>query len=199
MATENSLITTKSVNDLSGRWGLGIGACFVSGLVAGFAGLIPFGSIVVGGPMTLGLCIFGLAYARNEEPTFEMIFDGFKQFETSCPLYIVRAIFVLLWSLLLIIPGIIAAMAYSQSFYLIVDDPSLGIMDALRKSKEMMDGHKMRYFGLCMRMFGWAILCLFTIGIGFFWLIPYSTVAFANFYDDLNPSPTEFDITDHLV
>ncbi len=200
MATENSLITTKTVDDLRGGWGLAMGGTVAASAIATAAGaFIPFAGMIVGGPFALGVSYFSLAYARGEQARFEQVFDGWKKFEQSCPLYIVRNIFIFLWTLLLIIPGIIAGINYSQAFYLLADEPDLKVMDALKKSKEMMQGHKMRYFGLCMRMFGWALLCLLTFGIGFLWLMPYSAVAFANFYDDLNPQGKEFDVTDHLV
>lgn len=55
-------------------------------------------------------------------------------------------IFIFLWTLLLVVPGIIAAISYSQTFYIIAEDSSIGPMDALRKSREMMDGYKWKYF-----------------------------------------------------
>ncbi len=199
MASENGLITSKSIQDLSGRWMLGMAGVIGSSILLGIAGMIPFGILVTGGPLALGISIFTLAYARGDNPEFGMIFDGFKNFEKSCPVYIVRTIFIVLGFICMIVPGILLAIMYSQVFYLLADEPDLGTMEALKKSAAMMEGHKLRYIGLCMRMFGWAILCIFTLGIGYFWLAPYSAVAYANFYNDLNPGPTEFDITDHLV
>jgi uncharacterized membrane protein len=94
-------------------------------------------------------------------------------------------IFVLLWTLLLIIPGIIMAIAYSQTFYIIADDKNITPMDAIRKSVRLMNGYKGKYFLFCLRFLGWAILCLFTLGIGFLFLIPYMRVCFAKFYEDI--------------
>ena len=94
-------------------------------------------------------------------------------------------VFVFLWALLLIIPGIIAAIAYSQTFYILAEDDTIGSMDALRKSKEMMIGYKWKYFCLGLRFIGWALLCVLTLGIGFLWLSPYIQVSYAKFYEDL--------------
>jgi uncharacterized membrane protein len=87
--------------------------------------------------------------------------------------------------LLLIIPGIMAGLSYSQTFYILSEDPSIGAMDAIRKSKEMMYGNRWKLFCLGLRFIGWLLLCILTLGIGFIWLAPYMAVSMAKFYDDL--------------
>jgi uncharacterized membrane protein len=94
-------------------------------------------------------------------------------------------LFVILWTLLLIIPGIIAGLSYSMTFYILSDDRTLKPREALDKSKQMMDGYKMKLFKLALRFFLLALLCILTLGIGFLWLIPYANVTMANFYDDV--------------
>lgn len=94
-------------------------------------------------------------------------------------------IFVSLWTIVFIIPGIIAALSYSQTFYLMIDDPSLSGMDALRKSKELMKGHKCEYFLLCLSFIGWAFLAAMTFGIGFIFLLPYMALSQAVYYNNL--------------
>jgi uncharacterized membrane protein len=98
---------------------------------------------------------------------------------------VLMLVFTLLWMLLLIIPGIIAAISYSLTFYIIADDDTIKPMEAIDKSKQMMDGYKWKYFFLALRFLGWALLCILTLGIGFLWLIPYVQVTFAKFYDDV--------------
>lgn len=91
--------------------------------------------------------------------------------------------------------AIIASLIYSQMFYLMCDDSALGPMEALRTSKQMMQGYKGKLFCLGMRFFGWAMLCLLagvvTCGIGavvgFLFLAPYASASYARFYDDLRP------------
>jgi uncharacterized membrane protein len=87
------------------------------------------------------------------------------------------------------IPGMVAAivasLAYAQTFYLIADEPTLGALEAVRKSKRMMAGSKGKLFCLNLRYFCWGLLCLLTCGIGFLFLGPYMGTGFAHFYDDL--------------
>jgi uncharacterized membrane protein len=142
-------------------------------------------SIVITGPLTLGWVGFVLALSRNQNPKFEQIFGGFNRFGTALGAYLLTLLFIILWMLLLIVPGIMAALSYSQTFYILSEDPSIGAMDAIRKSKEMMYGNRWKLFCLWLRFIGWLLLCILTLGIGFFWLAPYMAVSMAKFYDDL--------------
>jgi uncharacterized membrane protein len=72
-----------------------------------------------------------------------------------------------------------------MTFYILADDPGIKPQDALKKSKSMMDGYKLKLFYLCLRFFLLALLCILTLGIGFLWLIPYVHVTMAKFYDDI--------------
>ena len=92
---------------------------------------------------------------------------------------------MILWLLLLIIPGIIAALRYSQTWYILSEDKNIGALEAINKSKEMMVGNKWKLFCLYFRFFGWFILCILTLGLGFIVLGPYMSVSFAKFHDDL--------------
>jgi uncharacterized membrane protein len=67
----------------------------------------------------------------------------------------------------------------------LADDNSIKAMEAIDKSKKMMDGYKWKYFCLGLRFLGWALLCILTLGIGFLWLMPYMQVSMAKFYDDV--------------
>ena len=91
---------------------------------------------------------------------------------------------IFLWFLLLIVPGIVAALSYSMTFYILADEPDINAKEALEKSKIMMDGHKMDLFLLGLSFIGWALLCILTLGIGLLWLIPYMNVSAAKFYQD---------------
>jgi uncharacterized membrane protein len=94
-------------------------------------------------------------------------------------------LYILLWSLLFIIPGIIVAISYSMVFFILVDDPNIKITEALKKSKKMMFGYKWKYFCLGFRFIGWILLAALTFGVGFLWLLPYMQVSYAKFYDDI--------------
>jgi uncharacterized membrane protein len=142
-------------------------------------------TLIIGGPLALGAAIFSLSMSRGKEARLEQIFQGFNNFSTAFIAYLLIILYVLLWALLLIVPGIIAALGYSMTFYIVADDPLMKPQDALKKSKSMMDGYKLKLFYLCLRFFLLGLLCILTLGIGFFWLIPYGHVTMAKFYDDI--------------
>ena len=98
---------------------------------------------------------------------------------------LLMTLFVMLWSLLLIVPGVIMAIAYSMTPYILVDEPQLSVMDALRKSEQMMRGRKMEFFLLELSFIGWFLLSCITFGVGLLWLEPYMTGTIAAYYEDL--------------
>ena len=189
MKTENPVLMTIARASLKGRWGLAIGSFFVYFLIVAGIQVIPLAgsliSLVIAGPMLLGAMYFTLMISRDQEAKLEDIFKGFNNFGTALGAYLLMLLYIFLWLLLLIIPGIIAIFSYSMTFFILADDPSLGPKEALDKSKQMMDGYKKKYFLLCIRFLGWALLCMLTFGIGFLWLMPYMYVSFAKFYDDI--------------
>lgn len=94
-------------------------------------------------------------------------------------------LFIFLWMLLFIVPGIIKAYAYAMTPYILVDNPELGPNEARLKSIEMMRGHKGKLFGLELSFIGWFLLCILSLGIGFIWLAPYYQTTHAAFYHNL--------------
>lgn len=103
---------------------------------------------------------------------------------------LLRSLFTFLWTLLLVVPGIIKAISYSQTLFIAIDNPEISANDAIDKSKEMMNGYKWKYFLLALSFIGWIILGIFTLGIGFLWIIPYISIANAKFYEDLKNQTT---------
>ncbi len=176
---------------LGGNWGRAILSCVIySVILSAASGIAGIGNLIIGGPLELGLVAYFLLLKRRKSAQIEDLFQGFRKFESALVLYIVRTISIVLWSLLLIIPGIVAALRYSMAVYILHDNPELTGMDALNRSKEMMDGFKGKLFGLYLSFAGWAILCLFTLGIGYLWLFPYIKMCEANFYEDLKDTQT---------
>lgn len=190
--TPNAELMSQARALLAGRWGLPIGFCVLLVLLNMAAGMVPFVgnivSLIVGGPLALGGVIFFLTLARGGTAELGMLFAGFKNFANALAAYLLMALFILLWALLLIIPGIIASLAYAQTMYLLADNPKMGALGAIRKSKEMMRGYKWKLFCLGLRFLGWSLLCILTLGIGYLWLAPYIYSANARFYDDLQPA-----------
>ncbi len=189
MKKENSVLMDEAKASLKGHWLIAIVGIFVVYALSAAVAYIPkmgqVASFILSGPIALGVSIFSLKLARNQNPTFENIFTGFNHFFISLKTYLLMVVYILLWALLLIIPGIVRAIGYSMTFFILADDPSLGAREALKKSRTMMNGYKWKYVRLNLRFFGWALLCILTLGIGFLWLIPYVQVTSAKFYEDL--------------
>jgi uncharacterized membrane protein len=187
--TPNKELMAQARDSLRGAWGLAVSAVLVYFVTLFVGSLLPLVgwivSSIIGGPMQLGLVIFSLCLARRQDPKVAQVFDGFNRFGASLGAYVLTAIFTFLWSLLLIIPGIIAAYSYAMTYYIIAEDSSIGPLAAIKKSKEMMQGNKWKLFCLGCRFIGWGLLCMLTLGIGFLWLAPYMAVSVAKFYDDL--------------
>ncbi|MFA5470740.1 MAG: DUF975 family protein [Acholeplasmataceae bacterium] len=142
------------------------------------------------GPMLVGQSYYLLDVARNnsEGKNFELLIEGFKKsLVTSIVANILIGIFVFLWALLLIIPGIIKYYAYSMTHYIIADNPDIDFLDAIKESEKLMKGHKFRLFALQFSFIGWFLLGVLTFGVGLFFVYPYYQLAHANFYLDINP------------
>ncbi|HWQ79837.1 MAG TPA: DUF975 family protein [Anaerovoracaceae bacterium] len=189
-------------NALAGKWKLGVLGTLLYALLVMAPVIILdeiFGdgdptmvssiyNLLVTGPMTLGYIMFSISIFRNRETSPAEVFFGFERFGKALGLYIVMLIFIFLWTLLLVIPGIIAAFRYSLSFYILADNPDIGILEAINESKRMMRGNKWKFFCLNLSFIGWGILCILTLGIGLLWLSPYVSVSMVAFYDIANGS-----------
>ena len=193
MKTENVDLMKMARESLNEKWGLAVGTYLIYMLILGIPpiwslwGSLPV--LLIAGPMMVGLAIFSLSIARNQDARLEQIFLGFNNFVNALAAYFFVMVFVLLWLILLIIPGIIAALSYSLTFFIIADDDSIGPIEAIDKSKKMMYGYKWKGFCLGLRFIGWILVCILTFGIGFLFLIPYMHVTFAKFYDDVKNNP----------
>ena len=98
---------------------------------------------------------------------------------------ILGTIYIFLWTLLLIIPGIIKSYSYALTPYILVEHPEMSANEAIEESMRLMDGHKFDLFYLQLSFIGWAILSILSLGLGVFWLIPYQMTAQAAFYRDI--------------
>jgi len=150
------------------------------GLLAIFA-VIAIVVAVIGSAMDLGRCKFFVRLVHGERSDLGVLFHYFRHLGNAFVLRLLMNIFIFLWTLLFIIPGIIAAYSYSMAPYLMAKDPSLSPTAAIRMSKELMRGKKMELFILQLSFIGWSFLCLFTCGIGYIFLAPYTQTAEAAF------------------
>lgn len=132
---------------------------------------------------------FAIMFLRNlRDPHFDEIgalFDGFRDFGRIFLTLFLQGVYTLLWTLLLIIPGIVKAYSYAMTSYILYDNPELQGNAAIEKSMRMMRGHKLELFLLHLSFIGWALLCVLTLGIGLFWLVPYVQASQAAFYEDV--------------
>lgn len=140
---------------------------------------------IIGGTVQLGYAKFNLALIDHKDAQVSDLFSQFHRFGDGFLLNLLTFVFVLLWTLLLIIPGIIAAFSYSMAPYILYENPGMRPYDALRASKELMKGNKWRLFCLQFSFIGWDILCALTLGIGNLALRPYRHAAEAAFYREL--------------
>lgn len=189
MKTENYVLMEMARESLRGKWGIAVGTYLVYVIIVGILSEIPvigtIGTILVSSPLLLGYVIFSLSISRNEDAKFKQLFDGFNNFGKAFVTGLLVGLFTMLWTLLLIIPGIIATYSYAMTFYILADDSSIGAMEAISRSKKMMDGNKWNLFCLGCRFIGWGLLCILTLGIGLLWLLPYIQISTTKFYDDI--------------
>lgn len=120
-----------------------------------------------------GYVVYTMSVRKGLLTPYATLFDGFTFAGKVILLSIVRYIFVFLWSMLLVIPGIVASYRYRFALYNLCDDPSLGVMEALRMSKAQTRGHKWELFVLDLSFIGWNLLCTLTLGILSIWIMPY--------------------------
>ena len=137
---------------------------------------------LVGAAFALGGTFVFLKIAKGETVSVGNIFYGFEDLWTAIKAQFFMGLFILLWYLLLIIPGIIKTYAYSMTFYILAENKGMPVLEAITLSRKMMDGHKMDLFLLFLSFIGWFILVLITFGIAGIWVYPYLNATLTNFY-----------------
>ena len=159
---------------------------FAINLACSFLGA--FGSIasfIITPAFTLSFCIMYIKLTKKEEIAVGDVFEGFNKTGRALWLNILIGVFTFLWTLLLIIPGIIKSYAYSMAYYILADNPELTAREALSKSKEITQGHKMELFILNLSFFGWFLLVALTLGIAAIYVVPYVDATITNFYNSI--------------
>ena len=203
-----------SYDSLSGKWGKAIGGALIYfsipfglSIIVGVIALIiqlslnlselegnfltqllsyPI-SILINPPLLVGFIIFCLNISRNSEAEISDLFLGFKkQWVKYILAYLLLGFLVIVGFILLVIPGIIATLMFSQVFYILAEDDDIGVVEAFQKSTSMMKGNKTSLFLVFLINFGLAILGYLTCCIGFIWVFPYCSVVNAKFYDEVS-------------
>ena len=149
-----------------------------------FAALLNFLLQIAERMLAAGFTIFSLNVARRAETSIGNLFDSFAHILRILGLYIMEGIFISLWSLLLVIPGIIASYRYRLAIYLLLEHPEMGIMDCIRESKRLMRGRKGELFVLDLSFFGWMLLVAIPyLGLAVsVYVTPYTETTYAGYY-----------------
>jgi uncharacterized membrane protein len=136
-----------------------------------------------------GAANFFLSFARGKEKIdFVDIFEAFKsskKFFSAFILGLLQGLFTFLWSLLLIIPGIVKSYSYSMAFYIMKDHPEYTAKQCIDESRRLMRGKKMKLFLLDLSFIGWDLVGLLCCCVGALWSSAYMNTARAEFYCDL--------------
>lgn len=148
-------------------------------------------------PLQFGYYWCVLDFSRQKDVSIKDIVEPYMSlhmFLKTIAVSFVMGILLLLWTLLLIIPGIIKSFSYAMVPYILKDNPDIGIIDAITKSRQIMDGNKWRLFKLFLSFIGWGILIILTFGLAVFWVGPYIDVAKACFYNEVSRKYEEMKI-----
>ena len=196
----------RALSALENKWGNFVLITFVYGLIIGITqvlsgdkdspailhliGLVLF---ILALPLTWGYQTLFLGAVRGGDATAKDMFEGYNKelFSRVLTTTLLYYVYVLLWSLLLLIPGCIKSYSYAMTPYILKDNPEMKNNAAIEESMRMMDGHKLELFMLDLSFIGWAILSILTCCIGFLWLVPYMNMARVNFYEDLKKASVE--------
>lgn len=151
-------------------------------MLASFAGTLSLIRFVLGGPISLGYAKFSLGLVDRREVSFSDLFSKMDCFGKGFLMKLLMGIYITLWTLLLIVPGIMKAYSYAMTPYILAENPQMGANEAITASKNLMYGKRWRLFCLQMSFIGWALLSALTLGVGTLWLRPYEETATAAFY-----------------
>ena len=150
----------------------------------------PFISTILNAILQMGVVIVYLKLVKGEGVSITDMFKGFNMPIKAILVNILVTVFTALWSLLFVIPGIIKSLSYFAAPYILAENPEMSVLDAITKSRQMMDGHKADLFILQLSFFFWWMLVPFTFGLALIYVIPYMSPAMTNFYLSLKETDT---------
>lgn len=167
------------------EWVMALVVCLIADLLLSVASFMFVLVILIAGPLAVGQCMAFTRQAREGKMKIEDLFGGFSEnFSGRLLLGLLESIFIFLWSLLFLIPGIVKSYSYSMAFYISMDHPEYDWKQCIDESRRMMNGRKMRLFCLDLSFLGWMIVGILTCGIGLLWVAPYMEAAHTQFYLD---------------
>lgn len=171
-------------------WLMAVLVVVIAGAAESISSVVVVGPIILMGPMSFALSKMFLKQARDgQQMNVADMVEGFTgDFVGNFLLGLLESLFIFLWSLLFVIPGIVKMYAYSQAFYIKADHPEKTWKQCLDESQAMMKGKKMTLFIQDLSFIGWIIVSMFTFGIGMLWVAPYMEAARAQFYESIKPA-----------
>lgn len=152
------------------------------------ASTLSLAQLVVGGPVKLGNCHYLLNQQDGTNADLKDLFSEFGRWGAGFVLNLLTNLYIFLWSLLFVIPGIVASYKYAMAPFILAENPQMSASEAIKASKELMNGHKLELFCLDLSFIGWSILAALTAGIGYLFLNPYTAASHAAFYRQLCPN-----------
>lgn len=174
---------------LEPHWILAIGVCLANAvMVAAPAELDSYGEIVsllLAGPLQLGLCFFFLNLVKGKETRFELLFEGFKPLLTVLLAYAIITALTVIGLILLLVPGIVVALGFSMTYYIIAEDPEISFQTALEQSWKLTDGYKMELLELNLRFIPRYLLGLLCFIVGVFAVVPWHNTTLTLYYQYL--------------
>ena len=180
-----SQIKKDAKETLRGNWNVALGTLIVAAVIIGAASASVVLGILIAGPISVGVSAVYLDLMRRNKSGVDAMFAGFNRFFDNFVLGLLVNLFTFLWSLLLIIPGIIAKYSYAMAYFIQCDHPEMIEGDAIKASKKMMQGHKWELFLLDVSFIGWYLLCILTLGLLSLYVGPYHRATRAEFYKHL--------------
>lgn len=144
--------------------------------------------LLIGGGVSFGYARFMLALADGKEAGFSTLFSRMQYLLKGFIMNLLISVYVALWSLFLVIPGIVKAYSYAMTPYILAENPKMGVNEAITASRRMMRGNKWRLFCLRLSFIGWHILVGLTAGVGNVILNPYIEASQAVFYREVSRS-----------
>lgn len=139
--------------------------------------------LILGGVITAGKCRFLLNMTLDKDTAmFTDLFSQFNIFLKTLALNLLVTLISVLGFIFLIIPGIVIAYMYSQSFYILVENPEMDVTDCMAASRKLMVGHKWELFYLHLTFIGWLLVGALTFGIAYLWINPYFDLTCTNYY-----------------
>lgn len=178
-------LKTTAKTKLKGHTGTYILAVIIMGVITGITSQLAGLSILLTGAFSLAFVMMDLKLLSDQGIEVGDVFEGFKNFVPSLFLMLKQSLFLVLWTLLFIPVGIVKSFSYTMSYYILAENPDMTAGEAITKSREMMNGHKMDLFFVYLSFIGWFFLCILTFGLAFFYVGPYMQVTKGAFYNEI--------------